>query len=64
MFMDDYKLKISSRYRDEMYNKFLGTNDINQVFEKINTCNYCGGNFETEEDLRNHATSCSGAKYA
>ena len=45
MFMDDYKLKISSRYRDEMYNKFLGTNDINQVFEKINTCMFFDGQF-------------------
>ena len=32
--------------------------------KKINTCNYCGGNFETEEDLKNHAALCSGAKFS
>ena len=32
--------------------------------KKLNTCTFCGGNFATEEDLKSHAISCSGAKYA
>ena len=32
--------------------------------KKLNTCNFCGGNFESEDDLKNHISSCSGAKYA
>ena len=32
--------------------------------KKLNTCTFCGGNFASEEDLKSHVTSCSGAKYA
>ena len=32
--------------------------------KKLNTCTFCGGSFATEEDLKSHAISCSGAKYA
>ena len=46
--------------------KILENHSISRLLKnakKINTCNYCGGNFENEEDLKTHVASCSGAKY-
>ena len=31
--------------------------------KKLNECTFCGSNFSTEEDLKAHLNSCSGAKY-
>ena len=47
--------------------KILENHSISRLLKnakKINTCNYCGGKFDTEEDLKNHAASCRGAKFA
>ena len=47
--------------------KILENHSISRLLKnakKLNTCTFCGGNFATEEDLKNHITSCSGAKYA
>ena len=47
--------------------KILENHSISRLLKnakKLNTCTFCGGNFETEEDLKNHIISCSGAKYA
>ena len=47
--------------------KILENHSISRLLKnakKLNTCTFCGGNFETEEDLKNHIMSCSGAKYA
>ena len=47
--------------------KILENHSVSRLLKnakKLNTCTFCGGNFETEEDLKNHISSCSGAKYA
>ena len=47
--------------------KILENHSISRLLKNaktINTCNYCGAKFETEEDLKNHSASCSGAKYS
>ena len=48
-------------------NKIKENHSISRLLKnakKINTCSYCGGNFETQEDLNNHISSCRSAKYS
>ena len=47
--------------------KILENHSVSRLLKnakKLNTCTFCNDKFASEEDLKNHIVSCSGAKYA